>query len=305
MIVLLAAVTGIGIAVLVYGLGPVLPIGSGRAPIDERITVFGVQGRWSAEEADERSFRERVLEPPLARLRLAIARRTPEARQRQVEGRLELAGRPYGVTAPDFAIARIVLAVVGLAAGLGIGLLAGGAGAMIVAAGLCALGAWLAPGLWLDREVSRRRDAVQAAMPDVLDLLVVAVDAGLSFDAGLSRVIEKLHNPLTAELELAQREISLGQPRPNALQRMADRLQTDDVQRFVNALMQADQLGIPIARTLRSQAEEARVLSRQRIAQRAARAPVRMVIPMIIFILPTIWLILLGPALVAIMEHGL
>ena len=303
--VLVALVTGAGLAILVYALGPLLPLSSSEAPIDERITAYGVQGRSVPDELEGRSFQERVVDPQLARIRAYIASRTPDARSRAIEGRLELAGRPYGLTAPDFAVARVVLAVAGFTAGLLLGLLVGGIGTIVLLAALLAIGAYLAPGVWLAREVASRRDAIQNALPSVLDLLVVAVDAGLTFDSALSRVIDKLDSPLTRELALVQRETALGRPRNEALQAMAERVQAEDIQRFVNALMQADQLGVPIARALRAQATEARRLAGQRIARKAAEAPVRMVIPMIIFILPTIWLILLGPALISVFSAGL
>lgn len=301
----LAALTGAGLAVLVAGLGPALPIPSGQAPLEERISAFGVQGRMAPEEEDERSFYERVLEPPVDRLRRFISSHTPEAAARDMEARLELAGRPYGLGVADLQVVRLVAAAAAFALGLLLGWVAGGAVVGVVVGLLLAVGGYLAPGIWLDRRASARRAAIVGSLPAVLDLLVVSVDAGLSFDSALGRVLEKLRNPLSEELTLVQREIALGRSRAEALEGLARRVQVEDITRFVNAMLQSDQLGVPVARTLRVQAGEARFLARQRVQQLAAQAPVKMVIPMIVFILPTVWLILLGPALLSVLLHGL
>ncbi len=304
---LLAVMTAAGPVILLAGLAPVLPLGrEGPVTIEDRISSFGVESLTRPAEAEApASFYERMLAPPVDRLRAFAAPRTPDAMLDDLETRLQLAGRPYGVGAVDFIVLRAALGVVGVTVGLLAGWAAGNLGLALLLGFLVGGSGWSLPGIWIGREVTARRREIQDALPPVLDMLVVAMDAGLSFDLALGRVVEKLHNPLTAELDQVQREISLGRARAEALESLAQRAQVDDVRRLDNALQQADQLGVPIARALRTQAGEARILTHQRIQEQAAQAPVKMVIPMIVFVLPTVWLILLGPALVGVLLHGL
>lgn len=307
MVYLLALVTAAGLVILLAGLAPVLPIGGeGPVTIDDRISSFGIESLTRAGEQERpASFYERMVQPTVDRVRGFAAKRTPDAIVDDLEARLQLAGRPYGLSAIDFVVLRAALAAIGVTIGLVAGWAVGNFGLALLLGFLAGGSGWSLPGFWVGREVTARRREIQNALPPVLDMLVVAVDAGLSFDLALSRVVEKLHNPLTAELDQVEREISLGRPRAEALESMAQRAQVDDVRRLVNALQQADQLGVPIARALRAQASEARHLARQRAQQQAAEAPVKMVIPMIVLVLPTVWLILLGPALIGVLTHGL
>jgi tight adherence protein C len=301
-----ALLAGGGLAVLGVALAPVLPMPARRATMADRISTFGVESM--ARPLDDETsgtFYERIVQPQVDRARQFIERNTPDAMQADLDSKLELAGRPYGITAADFLVLRAAAAT----GGLTVGLAAGWAVSSAVAAAILGLmlggGGWLAPGFWINRQVTARRQEILLALPPVLDLLVVAVDAGLSFDLALGRVVDKLHNPLTAELDQVMRQISLGRSRAEALESLVRRVNVEDVRRLVNALLQADELGVPIARALRDQAAEARRLARQRAQQAAATATVKMVVPMILFILPTVWLILLGPAIVSLFGHGL
>jgi tight adherence protein C len=303
---LAALLAGGGLAALGLALAPVLPMPASRATMADRISTFGVESL--ARPLDDETagtFYERIVQPQVDRARQFVERNTPDAMQADLDSKLELAGRPYGITAADFLVLRAAAAI----GGLTVGLAAGWAASSVVVAAVLALllggGGWFAPGFWINRQVTARRQEILLALPPVLDLLVVAVDAGLSFDLALGRVVDKLHNPLTAELDQVQRQISLGRSRAEALESLVKRVNVEDVQRLVNALMQADELGVPIARALRDQAAEARRLARQRAQQAAATATVKMVVPMILFILPTVWLILLGPAIVSLFVHGL
>lgn len=298
--------TAAGLVAVVAGMSPVLFVSEPKVTIDDRISSYGVEARLRQIE-DERagSFYDRMIAPAIGAFRRYLERTTPEAVQEEVNARLELAGRPYGLTAADFVVVRAACGVVGATIGLLLGWAVGSLPAAVIAALLVSFGGWHLPRFWLSRAVQSRRDEIIAALPPALDLLVVGVDAGLSFEIALARVIDKMHNALTAELDQVQKEVALGRPRSEALENLARRAQVEDVQRLVNALLQADQLGVPIARTLRTQATEARRLALQRTQQLAAQAPVKMVIPMIVFILPTVWIILLGPALISLLVHGL
>jgi tight adherence protein C len=303
---LAAVLAGGGLAMLAVALAPVLPLPRAGGTMSDRISSFGVESLSRPIEDDTTSsFYERIMQPQVDRARSFVQRNTPDAMLADLDSKLELAGRPYGTTAVDFVVLRAAAAAGGLTIGLTLGWATGSAVVAVILAVVLSGGGWIAPGFWINRQVTARRKEILLSLPPVLDLLVVAVDAGLSFDLALGRVVEKLHNPLTMELDQVQREVSLGRSRNEALEAMVKRVHVEDVQRLVNALLQADQLGVPIARALRDQAAEARRLARQRSQQAAATATVKMVVPMILFILPTVWLILLGPAIVGLLGHGL
>jgi len=134
----------------------------------------------------------------------------------------------------------------------------------------------------------------------VLDLLSVSVEAGLGFDAALQKVVEKSEGPLAEEFALALNEIRMGKPRREALRDMAERVKLDDVSTFVGAIVQADALGVSVSNVLTVQAEQVRQKRRQRAEEKAQKAPVKILIPMLFFIFPALFVVLLGPALLEI-----
>ncbi|HEX2173578.1 MAG TPA: type II secretion system F family protein, partial [Dehalococcoidia bacterium] len=151
------------------------------------------------------------------------------------------------------------------------------------------------PNLWLRDKIKKRQNEIQLALPDVLDLLVVCVEAGLGFDSAMQKVTDKLDNELTREFAQVIREIRLGKPRREALRDMVERTQVADVSSFISAIIQADQLGVSIGRILTIQSEQMRIKRRQRAEKKAHEAPIKMLIPMALFMLPTIYLVILGP----------
>ncbi len=145
-----------------------------------------------------------------------------------------------------------------------------------------------------------RKTSIQRQLPEVLDLLSVSVEAGLGFDAALLRVTERARGPLIEELKTAYREITLGRTRSEALRALEARTGLDEVKTFVSAIIQAEQLGISLRNVLRSQATQMRLLKRQRVEERAMKAPVKIMIPMALFIFPVLFILLMGPAVVNI-----
>ena len=139
-------------------------------------------------------------------------------------------------------------------------------------------------------------------MPEILDLLSVSVSAGLGFDQAMQYVVEKTDGELTAELAITQREIRLGRSRDEALRGLAERCKVDALRMFVSAITQADNLGIPISNILQVQAENARREHKQKVEEKAAKLPVKMLIPLVFFIFPVIFIILLGPAVPRVMQ---
>ena len=141
------------------------------------------------------------------------------------------------------------------------------------------------------------------SLPDVLDLISVSVEAGLSFDAALQKVVEKTSGPLTQEFEKTLQEINMGKPRREALRDMADRINVNDITVFLSAVIQADQLGVSISNVLSIQSKQVRENRRMRAEEAAQKAPVKILIPLVVFIFPTLLIVLLGPAVLQILDN--
>ncbi len=250
------------------------------------------------------SFAERALLPLFFSIARAAARRTPSQNIEAIDRDLLAAGKPGNLSATDLLGIRIVAAIVGLAMGLYIG---SGQGAnhplmhIVAPVGGLAAGYFL-PNLWLQGRKSRRREQIQHALPDALDMLTICVEAGLAFESGLQRVSMQWSGPLSDEFRRVVGEIRLGVPRAQALRRLAERCGTPDVSSFVAVLVQADSMGTGIAQVLQSQSEQMRVLRRQRAEEKANRAPILVMLPLVFFIFPALFIILLGPAVPKLLQ---
>ncbi|MEN1760990.1 type II secretion system F family protein [Anoxynatronum sibiricum] len=161
---------------------------------------------------------------------------------------------------------------------------------------------WFIVDSWLSGRVRRRRDEVQRALPDLLDLLTVSVEAGLGFEGALMKIVEKTNGLLSDEFLTVLRETKMGKSRRDALKDMAARLNVDSLSNFVGSIVLAEQLGISIGNVLRIQSKEMRQKKRQRAEETAMKAPIKMLIPMVMFIFPAIFIVLLGPAVLQIMR---
>lgn len=160
----------------------------------------------------------------------------------------------------------------------------------------------LVPRLWLSRKVKNRKDNIEKELPEFLDLLTVSVEAGLGFESSLKKVAEEGKGPLAEEIKKVISEISMGKSRKDALIDLKNRLEISDVTSFVNSMVQAEQLGVGISKVLKVEAGEFRRKRRQRAEEQAMKAPVKLLIPLVFFIFPTIFVILLGPAAIRIMD---
>jgi len=157
------------------------------------------------------------------------------------------------------------------------------------------------PQMWLDQEIKKRQLEIRKAMPDALDLLTICVEAGLGFDAAMSKVAEKWENELSLAFARAIREVQLGKVRREALKSMAERIDLAEMTSFVAAIIQSEQLGVSMAKILRIQAEQMRMRRRQYAEELAHQAPVKMLLPMIGFIFPSIFIVLMTPAAFRVM----
>jgi tight adherence protein C len=299
---LLAVVVGLGILMIFIGLART-PSTNTAAMVQQRLSVYGGEKPLTLEEVElQRPFSERFLRPAIERLGSIMSRSTPQKARQNLMNRLDLAGRPGNLTPEDFAAVRIVAAVVMAAVGLGIGLLLANPVYLVISlAGGAILGFYL-PILWLKQKVDARRSEIQKGLPDAMDLLVIAVDAGLGFDAALARVTDKYRNALSDEFAKVLREVSLGRPRLEAMDEMGRSSGVEDLHNFIQAIIQSEQFGTGIGKILRIQADEMRRKRRQRAQEKAAQATLKMMLPMVGCIFPTLWIVLLGPAALILLK---
>jgi tight adherence protein C len=169
---------------------------------------------------------------------------------------------------------------------------------------LAAATGFILPQLWLSSVISRRKDAVIKKLPDALDLMTICVDAGLTFDGAMDKVYEKWHDPLSLEFGRVIYEMQLGKSRRQALRDMVERLDVPDVTSFVASIIQAEMLGVSIAKVLRIQSEQMRIRRRQRAEERAQQAPIKMLFPLAFLVFPAMFIVLLGPAAFQVIRSG-
>jgi tight adherence protein C len=293
---ILALVAGLGVLMIFVGLART-PSTNTAAMVQQRLSVYGGEKPVSLEEMElQRPFSERFLRPAIERLGSVLSRSTPQKARQNLMNRLDLAGRPGNLTPEDFAAVRIVAAAVMAAIGLLLGLLLGNPVYMVISLAVGAVLGYYLPVLWLKQKVDARRSEIQKGLPDAMDLLVIAVDAGLGFDAALARVTDKYRNALSDEFAKVLREVSLGRPRLEAMDEMGRSSGVEDLHNFIQAIIQSEQFGTGIGKILRIQADEMRRKRRQRAQEKAAQATLKMMLPMVGCIFPTLWIVLLGPA---------
>jgi tight adherence protein C len=250
----------------------------------------------------QKPFTERFLRPAIERLGNLISRSTPAKARQDLDNRLELAGRPGNLTPADFGAIRIVAAAIIAAVGLLLGLLMGSTLYAVIGLAVGAIVGYYSPVMWLKQKVDARRAAIQKGLPDAMDLLVIAVDAGLGFDAALARVTDKYKNALSDLFAKVLREVSLGRPRLEAMDEMGRSSGVDDLHNFIQAIIQSEQFGTGIGKILRIQADDMRRRRRQRAQEKAAQATLKMLLPMVGCIFPVLWIVLLGPAALILMR---
>ena len=273
--------------------------------VQQRLQVYGggEQRPLTMEELElQRPFTERFLRPAIVRLGTIMSRSTPQKARQDLQNRLDLAGRPGNLTPEDFAAVRLVAAAVLAAIGLGLGFLLQNTVYLVLALVVGAILGYYLPTLWLKQKVDARRVEIQKGLPDAMDLLVIAVDAGLGFDAALARVTDKYKNALSDEFAKVLREVNLGRPRLEAMDEMGRSSGVEDLHNFIQAVIQSEQFGTGIGKILRIQADEMRRKRRQRAQEKAAQATLKMMLPMVGCIFPTLWIVLLGPAVLILMK---
>ena len=271
--------------------------------IGERLSQFTERTMTLDELELQQPFSQRVL-IPLARAILAQAGKYgPKQSAERLKTNLQQAGNPGNMTPTMFSGIRMVLFVMLL---LITGAVTFGQGmeapkAMMYTAVGGALG-YLLPGMWLGQQIKKRKHNIVKALPDALDLLTISVEAGLAFDLALMRVAEKWDNELSNEFKRVLTDTRLGRARRDALKDMAVRTGVEDVQTFTAAIIQAEQLGVSIGKILRIQSDQMRIRRRQRAEEAAHKAPIKMLIPMAFLIFPSLFVVILGPAVPRLMS---
>jgi tight adherence protein C len=299
-LIILLVVVGIVVVLFIIGLTSRKPQDSLQA----RLAEYSMREQPTTLEEIELSqpFRERILAPMVQRAAGVMSRFTPSNTLESTRHRLDLAGNPNNWTPSEFFGIR-AMASIGLGALVLVVLLItqSTTAARIGMTLLFVVLGYLLPGLWLGSKIRSRKSSVIKALPDALDLLTICVEAGLGFDQAMQKVSEKWDNELSRAFGRVLHEIRLGKTRREALRDAAQRIDVGDVTSFVAAVIQSEQLGVSIAKVLRIQSDQMRVRRRQRAEEKAHQAPVKMLFPMVFLIFPSIWIVLLGPAILQIM----
>jgi tight adherence protein C len=277
-------------------------------PLQARLAEFIQRGDdiKSLEEIElSQPFAERVIIPVIRRVGEFSARFTPQKAIQDTARRMELAGNPWPIDASTFLAIRFILALVfgGFLTAVILISPPSNANDNFMYIGGATFGGFYLPHLMLTSRITKRQKEIRKAMPDALDLLTICVEAGLGFDAAMSKVSEKWENELSLAFTRTIREVQLGKVRRDALRDMADRLGIPEMTSFVAAIIQSEQLGVSMAKVLRIQSDQMRMKRRQRAEEEAHKAPVKMLIPMALLIFPSIMIIILTPAAIQIMGN--
>lgn len=250
----------------------------------------------------ELAFADRILRPGVESIARTFSKILPQSALKDVQAQLMMAGNPmkYNTFITFWAVSAFGVG------GVGILMLFAGPGSIFPARlGIFVLFVFMGyslPRMWLKGKVKAKQKAVIVALPDALDLITTCVEAGLGLDAALQRVGEKSEGPLADELQHMLRDVSMGKLRREAMQEMGERIGVDELTNFINAIIQAEQLGVGIAQVLRVQSDALRTARRQKAERQAHEAPIKMIFPLVLFIFPSFLAVILGPAAIRIAQ---
>jgi len=300
--IVVAGVAAGAILLIFLGLAGSRPVD----PVQARLTQLGTMQAKNLEELElQQPFMERTLRPFFGRLSGRASRLGSASFTESTEKRLALAGNPADLRVGDWLGIKVVSAVIfgilffllfnfvmntGFIVALALGVAGGAIG-------------YIVPEFWLTRQVHKRQKAILLMIPDTLDLLTISVRAGLGFDAALAKVVEKLVGPLSEEFRRALAEVRVGKARRDALRDIIPRTEVQPLTNFIGAIIQAEQLGVSISKVLQVQSEQLRIERRQRAEEMAAKAPIKMLFPLVGCIFPSLFIVILGPALILIVQN--
>ena len=297
-----AGVAALAIVLIFVGLAGGSPVD----PVQARLTQLGTMQAKNLEELElQAPLFERTIRPLAARLSGSVARIASTSFTQQTEKRLALAGNPGDLRTADWLGIKAVGALIGAGVFFLLFMIVGVLGlplvlrVLMIPIGL--MFGYTIPEFWLGGRVRARQKAILLQIPDALDLLTISVRAGLGFDGALGKVVEKLKGPLTDEFRRALAEIRVGKTRRDALRDIVPRTEVPALSNFIGAVIQAEQLGVSISKVLQVQSEQLRIERRQRAEEMAAKAPIKMLFPLVGCIFPSLFIVILGPAIILIM----
>jgi tight adherence protein C len=299
--IIIAAVAAGAILLIIFALTSSAPVD----PVQARLTQLGTMQAKNLEELElQAPFVERTLRPLVARLSGSVSRVTSSSFTERTEKRLALAGNPGDLRVADWlgikAIGTIVGAILFFFLFVVVGFMKLPFPLAVGMGGVGALLGFTVPEFWLGGRVRKRQHAILLMIPDALDLLTISVRAGLGFDAALGKVVEKLQGPLSDEFRRALAEVRVGKQRREALRDIVARTEVGPLTNFIGAIIQAEQLGVSISKVLQVQSEQLRIERRQRAEEQAAKAPIKMLFPLVGCIFPSLFIVILGPAIILI-----
>ncbi|WP_425059626.1 hypothetical protein SCACP_02180 [Sporomusa carbonis] len=270
-------------------------------PVEMRLKALdgAVAGRPDIDDELAKPFRQRILAPLSGNMAGLLTGLTPKAVRATIEQKLIMAGGFAGLTSGEFLLLMGFLAIaLPVIAGV-LSILAGLASGKVIGFTLIVFViSQLLPFVLLNYKIAVRKVSIQKDLPDVLDLLTVSVEAGLGFDGALAKLAEKMKGALVEEFNRVLQEIRMGVARREALSAMGTRCDVPDLSLFTTSLVQADQLGVSIGNVLRVQSASMREKRRQRAEEKAMKAPIKMLLPLVLFIFPSLFVVLLGPAVI-------
>jgi tight adherence protein C len=299
--IVVGVVAAVAVALIVLGVAG----SGGEDPLRARLNQLGAMTAKDLQELElQQPFFDRTVRPIAARLSSSVARITSSSFSERTEKRLAMAGNPGDMRVSDWlGIKAIGSAIGGVVFFLLFGILGGNLvmGTLLALVGL-GIG-YIGPEFWLGRRVRGRQKQILVGIPDALDLLTISVRAGLGFDAALGKVVEKMKGPLVDEFRRALAEVRVGKTRRDALRDIVPRTEVQPLTNFIGAIIQAEQLGVSISKVLQVQSEQLRIERRQRAEEQAAQAPIKMLFPLVGCIFPSLFVVILGPAIILIAQN--
>lgn len=247
-----------------------------------------------------RPFGDRVISPIGQAVSRGASSLAPEGYRVRTGQRLVRAGGSRTMTVGRFVAIKILLAIGSAMLFVAVAVIASMSTMSWMFAIAFVIGSFFLPDLWLNNAIAERQLKIRRELPDFLDMLTISVEAGLGFDAALAKLIRTTHGPLSTEFGQMLRQVQAGMDRADALRALAERTDVPDLDTFISAVIQAETFGISIAKVLRTQAKEMRLKRRQYAEEQAQKAPVKIIFPLVLCILPATMIVILGPAAVSI-----
>jgi tight adherence protein C len=300
------ALIGTFLTVFLIGLLVEMVLSSRRHYVSVLQTQVGAMPETMANLRDEqlkKSALERLVLPIAGKMISSIIRRTPLDLYGRTNRLIVLAGSPPGLKADRVVAFKVVFAVVGLVGGMAVGSVLPLPGSLrLMAIVLFALMGYTIPSAAVAGRASKRQKEIRKGLSDTMDLLTISVEAGLGFDAALAQVVKNVPGPLSQEIARTLQEMQIGVPRMEALRHLSDRTDVEELDGFVLSMIQADKYGVGVANVLRGQSKELRQKRRQRAEETAQKVPLKLLFPTIFLILPSLFIVILGPGAIKVWE---